>query len=63
MDFINQTESSADAANVTPANEQIVMDANKMPNSVLQRLMAEVKNDKANDMYAYDRAHNRHNHS
>jgi len=45
---------------VAPKNE-IISDADQMPNSLLQRLMEEVKNDTANNMFAYDRAHNRHN--
>lgn len=63
MDFTNQIESSYETANVASSNEQIVVEASKVPNSVLQRLMEEVKNDQANDMFAYDRAHNRHNRS
>lgn len=46
---------------VASKNDQVIMDADQMPNSVLQRLMEEVKNDTANNMFAYDRAHNRHN--
>jgi hypothetical protein len=63
MDFTYQVESSIETANIASSNEQIVVEANKVPNSVLQRLMEEVKNDKANDMFSYDRAHNRHNRS
>jgi len=63
MDFTNQVESSVETANVASSNEQIVIEATKVSNSVLQRLMEEVKNDKMNDMFAYDRAHNRHNRS
>ena len=46
---------------VASKNDQVIMDADQMPNSVLQRLREEVKNDTANNMFAYDRAHNRHN--
>jgi len=63
MDFTNQVESNFESSKVVSNNDQIVVEASKVPNSVLQRLMEEVKNDQANDMYAYDRAHNRHNRS
>lgn len=33
----------------------------KVSNSVLQRLMQEVKNDAVNNISAYNRTHNRHN--
>jgi hypothetical protein len=63
MDFTNHFESSQDNATVASGNKQIVVEASKVPNSVLLRLMEEVKNDQADDKYAYDRAHNRHNRS
>lgn len=62
MEFLNQTTNyQADCA--TKTSDNVVVEAGKIPNPVLQRLMEEVKNDKANDMFAYDRAHNRHNRS
>lgn len=63
MDFNNNVENSFEPINATVNNDHIVVEASKMPSSVLQRLMEEVKNDQANDMFAYDRAHNRHNRS
>jgi hypothetical protein len=63
MDFNNQSHSDFTAAETTVKQENNVMNVNEVPNAVLQRLMAEVKNDQANDMFAYDRAHNRHNRS
>jgi hypothetical protein len=63
MDFTNHVESSVETARNSADSEKIVMEASQLPNAVLQRLMAEVKNDQANDMFAYDRAHNRHNRS
>lgn len=38
-----------------------IVDANQLSNKVLERLMEEVKNENLNDIFAYDRAHNRHN--
>jgi hypothetical protein len=62
MEFLDQvTNYQADYTAKTPDN--VIVEAGKVPNPVLQRLMEEVKNDKANDMFAYDRAHNRHNRS
>jgi len=46
---------------ITTHSDKIIMEAAQMPDTVLRRLMEEVKNDNANQMYAYDRAHNRHN--
>ena len=40
---------------------QVIIAADQMPNTVLRRLMEEVRNDSVNPMFAYDRAHNRHN--
>lgn len=61
MEHINRTDLEDVTINVTPQTEQVVVEADQMPNSVLQRLMEEVKNDNVNNMFAYDRAHNRHN--
>lgn len=61
MEHINHTDAPVSSMEVKSNTEQIVVDAEQMPNSVLQRLMEEVKNDTANNMFAYDRAHNRHN--
>ncbi len=63
MDFNNNVENSFEPTTAAVNNEHIVIEASKMPNSVLQRLMEGVKNDHANDMFPYDRAHNRHNRS
>jgi len=63
MDFNNQSQSEYSANDRTVNQESNVMAVNEVPNAVLQRLMAEVKNDQANDMFGYDRAHNRHNRS
>lgn len=61
MEHINHTDATVATIEVKSNTEQIVVDTEQMPNSVLQRLMEEVKNDTANNMFAYDRAHNRHN--
>ena len=63
MDFKDHVENSVKTTIVSASNDQIVVEASQIPNSVLLRLMEEVKNDQANDMFAYDRAHNRHNRS
>lgn len=63
MDFNNNVENSFEPTNATVNNDHIIVEVSKVPNLVLQRLMEEVKNDQANDMFAYDRAHNRHNRS
>jgi hypothetical protein len=63
MDFNTQSESNYSVSEASVNQENNVLNVNEVPNAVLQRLMAEVKNDQANDMYAYDRAHNRHNRS
>ncbi|HEX8562707.1 MAG TPA: YhhA family cyclophane-containing RiPP [Flavobacterium sp.] len=61
MEHINHSDSEEIKIEVIPQNDQIIVDADQLPNSVLQRLMEEVKNDTVNNMFAYDRAHNRHN--
>ena len=62
MEFLDQsTSQQGDYA--AKASDNVVVEAKKVPSPVLQRLMEEVKNDKANDIFAYDRAHNRHNRS
>jgi len=63
MDFNNQSQTDFATPEATVNQANNVMNVNEVPNAVLQRLMAEVKNDQANDMFAYDRAHNRHNRS
>jgi len=42
-------------------SDNFYRDAKETPNALLQRLINEVKVDKANNIFAYDRAHNRHN--
>ena len=62
MEQINHTTFEEVALSVnTESDEKIIMDVTQMPDIVLKRLMEEVKNDNANQMFAYDRAHNRHN--
>ena len=61
MEQINYTNEESLPVKMTVQTEPIIVEANQMPNSVLQRLIEEVKNDNANHMFAYDRAHNRHN--
>jgi len=47
----------------TPENERqdIVIDASKMDNAVLKRLIGEIDFEKENRLHAYNRTHNRHN--
>lgn len=61
MEQVNYTNEENLPVAITAQTEPIIVEADQMPNSVLQRLMEEVKNDSANNMFAYDRAHNRHN--
>jgi hypothetical protein len=62
MEFLDHSTSNQADYAAKPSNNMVV-EAGKVPNLVLQRLMEEVKNDKANAMHGYDRAHNRHNRS
>lgn len=43
------------------ASEPIVIEADKVENSVLKRLIEEVRFDNENRVTAYNRTHNRHN--
>ena len=61
MDLINHSDSQQEGLVISAQSTQVIIEANQMPNAVLKRLMEEVKNDSANQMFAYDRAHNRHN--
>jgi len=61
MDIINHSDSQEEVNEISTKPTQVIFEANQMPDVVLRRLMDEVKNDKANHMFAYDRAHNRHN--
>ena len=63
MNVNNQPNQCLEPNSILDRPEQIILEVNQVPNALLQRLMAEVKNDQANDMFAYDRAHNRHNRS
>lgn len=49
-------------ANALPNEEQpLSIDADKMDNAVLKRLIGEIDFEKANRLHAYNRTHNRHN--
>lgn len=61
MDQINHSDVQAQSNVIDTHSAQVVVEADQMPNTVLRRLMEEVKNDSVNPMFAYDRAHNRHN--
>jgi len=61
MDLINHPDSKKEVNEISTKPTQVIFEANQMPDAVLRRLMDEVKNDKVNHMFAYDRAHNRHN--
>jgi phage-related protein len=47
----------------TSTQDVISVDASKIQNSVLQRLIEEVKVERQNNISAYNRLHNRHNRS
>jgi hypothetical protein len=40
---------------------ELILDASKVDNAVLKRLIEEIKVDKDNRLNAYNRTHNRHN--
>jgi len=61
MDIINHLDSQEEVNEISTKPTQVIFEADQMPDTVLKRLMEEVKNDNANQMFAYDRAHNRHN--
>ena len=61
MDIINHLDSQEEVNEISTKPTQVIFEADQMPDIVLKRLMEEVKNDNANQMFAYDRAHNRHN--
>ena len=61
MDLINYSDSQEEVNLISTQPAQVIIEANQMPDTVLKRLMEEVKNDSVNQMFAYDRAHNRHN--
>ena len=61
MDLINHSDSQGEVNVISAQPTQVIAEANQMPDTVLKRLMEEVKNDNVNQMFAYDRAHNRHN--
>lgn len=61
MKSIRQANIEVPAVEDTSQNRPVITDADKMPDIVLRRLMAEVKNASENQRFAYDRAHNRHN--
>ncbi len=39
----------------------IIIDAKKLDNAVLERLIGEIKTEKENRIHSYNRTHNRHN--
>jgi ABC-type hemin transport system substrate-binding protein len=61
MDLINHSDSQGEINVISAQPTQVIVEASQMPDTVLKRLMEEVKNDSVNQMFAYDRAHNRHN--
>ena len=50
-----------DYTNLLSNGGNIELDSTEVPNAVLRRLIEEVKNDKENNVTAYNRLHNRHN--
>lgn len=61
MDQNNHLDVHGQYSVTDPQSAQVIVEADQMPNTVLKRLMEEVRNDSVNPMFAYDRAHNRHN--
>ena len=52
-----------DLTNLSFDSTNVELDANEVSNIVLRRLIEEVKNEKENNVTAYNRLHNRHNRS
>ena len=61
MDLINYANSQGEVKATSQETTSVIVGAGQMSDAVLKRLMEEVKNDSVNPMFAYDRAHNRHN--
>lgn len=47
--------------NISVNLNSLSIDANKIPNAVLKRLIEEVRHEHQNNVTAYNRTHNRHN--
>jgi hypothetical protein len=52
---------SAKGAEIPAQPQSINLDKSKVPNAVLNRLIAEVTFESQNNVLAYNRTHNRHN--
>lgn len=61
MTLPNDMPESKPKVEDTLPHDCISIDANKIQNSVLQRLIDEVKCESQNNISAYNRLHNRHN--
>lgn len=61
MDLISHSSAQEEINVISTQPAQVIVEANKLTDAVLKRLIEEVKNDSVNPMFAYDRAHNRHN--
>ena len=46
---------------ISALNTPLSIDASKVPNPVLQRLIEEIQDESQNNVTAYNRLHNRHN--
>jgi phage-related protein len=57
----NHNNLEEDFTNFLSDSGVVELDANDVSNAVLKRLIEEVKNDKENNVTAYNRLHNRHN--
>lgn len=57
----DHSKTNEQITSVTGTSISVVTEAHQMPDKVLRRLMEEVKNESVNPIFAYDRAHNRHN--
>ncbi len=63
MSLLNNIPETIPQKEETPQQDAISIDASKIENSVLQRLLEEVKCESQNNITAYNRLHNRHNRS
>lgn len=63
MSLLNNIPETESQTEKTLQQDVISIDASKIENSVLQRLLEEVKCESQNNVTAYNRLHNRHNRS
>ncbi|GAB2563484.1 YhhA family cyclophane-containing RiPP [Spirosoma areae] len=61
MDQTNSLNNDLQQENGLKESESLVIEAKKAPNSLLERLIREVRTEAQLNILAYNRTHNRHN--